>query len=245
MEAFGTGMIRPMHRYVEVSHPIEAGMKTYSGLPEPSVEVLLDYDASRERYCDKAEFLIASLHLCGNTGTYVDSPRHRYRACADLAEIPLEAAAHVPVTKIEARVRPERGVGAEVFGNAQITGRAVLINTGWSLHWRNDRYFDRNPFLIAAACDLLANSGVRFVGIDSLNIDDIEDLSRPAHTILLGAGIPVCEHMTNLHNLTPEGGFLHAVPIAWVGGATFPVRAYVVHPIPLSESAEVPTPGEQ
>jgi kynurenine formamidase len=219
-----------MPRFVEVSHPIEAGMRTYPGLPEPRVEVLLDYEASRERYQGKSEFLIASLHLCGNTGTYVDSPRHRYREGADLAKIPLEAVAHVPVTKIEARAHPERGLGAEVFNSVEITGRAVLINTGWSQYWRSDRYFDRNPFLTAAACDLLANSGVRFVGIDSLNIDDIEDLSRPAHTILLGAGIPVCEHMTNLHHLTPEGGFLHAVPIAWVGGATYPVRAYVVYP---------------
>lgn len=229
METSRIDMLRPMYRYVEVSHPIEAGMKTYPGLPEPSVEVLLDYDPSRERYLGKAEFLIASLHLCGNTGTYVDSPRHRYRDGADLAAIPLEAVAHVPVTKVDAPALPARGVTAEVFKGVEIAGRAVLINTGWSKHWRTDRYFSSNPFLTREACDLLVNSGARFVGIDSLNIDDIEDLSRPAHTILLGAGIPVCEHMTNLDQLTPSGGFLHAVPIAWVGGATFPVRAYVVY----------------
>ena len=60
-----------------------------------------------------------------------------------------------------------------------------------------------------------------------MNIDDITDLARPAHTILLGAGIPICEHMTNLAALPAQGGRLHAVPIAWQGGATFPVRAYV------------------
>jgi kynurenine formamidase len=219
-----------MHRFVEVSHPVEPGMKTYPGLPAPRVEVLLDYSASRERYQGKAEFLIASLHLCGNTGTYVDSPRHRYRDGVDLAGIPLEAVAHLPVIKIEARARSDRGIGAEVFEGLSVAGKAVLVDTGWSEHWRSERYFDRNPFLTAAACRLLVDSGVRFVGIDSLNIDDIEDLSRPAHTLLLGAGIPVCEHMTSLDQLTPEGGFLHAVPIAWVGGATFPVRAYVLYP---------------
>jgi kynurenine formamidase len=109
----------------------------------------------------------------------------------------------------------------------------VLVNTGWSRHWRTDRYFSGNPFLTAAACELLVVSGVRFVGIDSLNIDDVEDFSRPAHTLLLGAGIPVCEHMTNLEQLAPEGGYIHAVPIAWVGGATFPVRAYVIYPEPM------------
>ena len=207
-------------------------MKTYPGLPEPRVEVLLDYGASRERYQDKAEFLIASLHLCGNTGTYVDSPLHRYREGADLAGIPLEAVAHVPVTKIDARAHSSRGIGADVFRGVTLAGRAVLVNTDWSRNWRTDRYFSGNPFLTASACEILVASGVRFVGIDSLNIDDVEDFSRPAHTLLLGAGIPVCEHMTNLDQLAPEGGYIHAVPIAWVGGATFPVRAYVIYPAP-------------
>jgi kynurenine formamidase len=219
-----------MHRYIEVSHPIQPGMKTYPGLPEPRVEVLLDYDASREHYRDQAEFLIASLHLCGNTGTYVDSPRHRYRQGADLAQLPLESVAHVPVVRIDARACPHRGVGAGAFQGVEVAGKAVLVNTGWSRHWGADRYFDPHPFLTAAACGLLVNSGARLVGIDSLNIDDTADLSRPAHTLLLGAGIPVCEHLTNLDRLAPEGGFLHAVPIAWVGGASFPVRAYVVYP---------------
>ena len=131
-----------MHRYVEVSHPIEPGMRTYPDLPQPRSEVLLDYGTSRQGYQGKAEFLIASLHLCGNTGAYVDSPRHRYREGADLAQIPLEAVAHVPVTKIEARAHSDRGIGVELFKGLRVTGRAVLVNTGWSRHWRSNRYFD-------------------------------------------------------------------------------------------------------
>jgi kynurenine formamidase len=216
-------------QFVEVSHPIEAGMKTYPGLPEPAVQTLLDYDSSRERYEGQAEFFIASLHLCGNTGTYVDSPRHRYRSGADLAGIPLEAVAHVPVIKVDVRSHATRAVGAEVFDRSRLAGRAVLINTGWDRFWRQEPYFENNPFLTREAARLLADSGARFVGIDSLNIDDIGDLARPAHSILLGAGIPICEHMTHLDQLQEEGGFLHAVPIAWVGGASFPVRAYVIY----------------
>lgn len=219
-----------MPRFVEVSHPIEAGMKTYPGLPEPTIEVLMDYESSRERYDDKAEFYIASLHLCGNTGTYVDSPRHRYRAGADLAALPLKNVAHVPVTKVDVRDCGSRGIGADLLRGVAIRDRAVLIHTGWSRHWRTDAYFQNNPYLTADACEFLVRGGARFVGIDSLNIDNTEDLARPAHTLLLGADIPVCEHMTNLDQLAPEGGFIHAVPIAWVGGATFPVRAYVIYP---------------
>lgn len=217
------------YRFIEVSHSIEAGMKTYPGLPVPEAEILLDFDASRERYHGESEFLIASLHLCGNTGTYVDSPRHRHRAGTDLAGLALDSVAHVPAIRVDARESSSRGLGPEWFQGLDLAGKAVLVNTGWARHWRTERYFSDNPFLTAGACELLVRSAVRFVGIDSLNIDDVQDFKRPAHTLLLGAGIPVCEHMTNLEQVK-SGGYLHAVPIAWVGGATFPVRAYLVYP---------------
>ncbi len=109
-----------------------------------------------------------------------------------------------------------------------MAGKAVIVDTGWSVHWRTPRYFESNPHLTGGACLLLRDEGVKLVGIDSVNIDSMADLSRPAHTTLLGAGIPICEHMTNLAALPDHGGYLHAVPIPWVGGATFPVRAYVI-----------------
>ena len=215
-----------MPRFIEVSHVIEPGMVTYPGLPAPDVRVIVDHDSSRARYENKSEFLIASLHLCGNTGTYVDSPLHRHRGATDLAGLPLERLAHVPVRLFDARSLG-RVVGPELFEGAELRDTAVLVRTDFSRHWRTERYTRDNPFLPAETCELLVRSGAAFVGIDSVNIDDMADLARPAHTILLGAGIPICEHMTNLATLPPSGGRLHAVPIAWRGGATFPVRAYV------------------
>lgn len=212
-------------RLIEVSHQIEPGMKTYPGLPVPREEVIMDYETSRERYADGTEFYIASLHLCGNTGTYVDAPIHRHRHGVDLAGLPLERLAHLPIEVIDVR-----GAGAavshEVLRGRKLNGKAVLFHTGWSEHWRTDQYFEPNPHLTADACRALLDAGAQFAGIDSVNIDSLADLRRPAHTILLGAGIPVCEHMTNLAAV--DEGYLHAVPIAWKGGATFPVRAYVV-----------------
>ena len=211
---------------IEVSHPITAGMKTYPGLPLPEVEVVFDYESSRERYQGKAEFLIASLHLCGNTGTYVDAPIHRYRGGVDLASLPLERLADVEVVVVDA-TKAGRAIGAEAFAGVNVQGRAVLVRTDFSRHWGTEAYFSSNPFVTAEAAQLLASEHAALVGIDSLNIDDTADPSRPAHTILLGAGIPICEHMTNLVSVS-SGGRLHAVPIAWVGGASFPVRAYVL-----------------
>lgn len=217
-----------MPHFIEVSHPIEAGMKTYPGLPEPRIEVYLDREQSRSRYTGGTEFFIANLHLCGNTGTYVDSPFHRYPYGVDLAALPLEKLAALPVEVIDHSVTWGRGITKESLRARKLEGKAVLFRTGWSQYWRTDRYFALNPFLTADCCEALVLAGASFVGIDSLNIDDIEDLARPAHSILLSAEVPVCEHMTNLQALPGQGGRLHAVPIAWKGGATFPVRAYVM-----------------
>ena len=214
-----------MTRFVELSHPIVEGMETYRPLPTPRVEVLNDYDASR--YDGMSEFLIASLHLCGNTGTYVDSPRHRFRAAIDLAGLRLEQLADVPVVVADV-TQIGRAIGPDAVPAGDLNGKAVLFRTDFSRHWGTDSYFHGNPFLTAEASDKLATAGAAFVGIDSLNIDDVADMSRPAHTRLLEAGIPICEHMTNLAAIASGAGRLHAVPIAWVGGATFPVRAYLV-----------------
>jgi kynurenine formamidase len=203
-------------------------MKTYPGLPVPEAHVLLDYEASRARYEGKAEFFFASLHLCGNTGTYVDAPIHRFRGGADLAALSLDRLAHLPVALVDVHRHDGRGAGPETFRGIDVAGKAVLVRTDWSRRWGTEGYFEASPFLTAEACDALVEGGALFVGIDSLNVDDTLDPSRPAHTRLLGAGIPVCEHLTNLSSVPPEGAFLHAVPIPWAGGATFPVRAYVL-----------------
>jgi kynurenine formamidase len=218
--------IQSMPRFIEVSHVIEPGMITYPGLPAPQAEVIVDHDSSHARYQGKSEFLIASLHICGNTGTYVDSPIHRYRGGTDLAGLPLERLAHLPVRIFDAR-SVGRDVRADLFRGVDVRGAAVIVRTDFSQHWRTERYGRDNPFLTADACKMLVDAGAAFVGIDSVNIDDVTDMVRPAHTILLRAGIPICEHMTNLAALPERGGRLHAVPIAWKGGATFPVRAYV------------------
>jgi arylformamidase len=216
--------------FIEVSHIVEAGMRTYPGLPVPEAHVIVDHASSAAKYQNKAEFFIASLHLCGNTGTYVDSPFHRHRDGVDLAGLPLARLAHLPVRVIDVSAAG-RAVDADVVSAAgDVRGAAVLFRTDWSRRWRTEGYFEPNPFLTARACEQLVGAGAAFVGIDSVNIDDMADLSRPAHTILLGAGIPVCEHLTNLALVPGAGGFLHAVPIAWRGGATFPVRAYVMVP---------------
>ncbi|MBS1913259.1 MAG: cyclase family protein [Bacteroidetes bacterium] len=216
---------------IDVSHTIEAEMITYKGLPGPIICDYLSRKASRAIYDEGTEFHIGKIEMVANTGTYVDSPFHRYADGADLAGLPLDSLADLDgvVVRVSAE-QHGRAIGPEHFSGIDPAGRAVLIQTGWDRHWRTDAYFEGHPFLTSAAAGYLRDAGVALVGIDSLNIDDTEDMSRPAHTILLGAGVPIVEHLANLSALPDNGFRFHAVPAKVRNFGTFPVRAYgVIH----------------
>jgi arylformamidase len=170
------------------------------------------------------EFSIGKIEMVANTGTYIDSPFHRYENGVDLAGLELEQLADLRGIVVHARAG--RAIGAELFAGLPLAGCAVLIHTGWDRHWRTDAYFENHPFLTETASRLLAESGAAMVGIDSFNIDDIADLNRPAHSLILGAGIPIVEHLRGLEQLPATGFHFSAVPVKVKGMGTFPVRAF-------------------
>ena len=211
-------------RLVELSHAIEDGMVTYKGLPAP---VICDYwsrEQSRAFYEDGSEFHIGRIDMVANTGTYLDVPSHRYADGDDLAAVGLERLAGLDGVVV--RAEGVRAVDADRFAGLDVRGKAVLVHTGWDKLWRTDAYFEDHPFLSEAAADLLAERGAALVGIDSHNIDDTRTKRRPVHTGLLGAGVLICEHLTNLGAL-PDAGFrFTAAPPKVKGMGTFPVRAF-------------------
>jgi kynurenine formamidase len=215
------------HKLVDLSHEVEHGMITYKGLPAPVICDYLSREESRIHYSGGTEFYIGRIDMVANTGTYVDSPFHRFADGMDLSELPLEWLADLEGIVLHA-TSPERGISAALFDGLDVKGKAVLIHTGWSRHWRTDQYFEGHPFLTREAAESLAESGAVFVGIDTYNIDDTADGTRPAHTLLLGNGIPICEHMCGLENLPDRGFRFHAVPVKVKAFGTFPVRAYAV-----------------
>lgn len=212
-------------RFVDLAHAVEHGVVSYRGLPAPIVCDHLSRVASRAHYAPGTEFQIGRIEMVGNTGTYVDSPFHRYADGKDLAEIPLESLADLPAIVVDLP-RGERALDASHLDAFEVRGRAVLVRTGWSRHYATDAYFESHPHLTRAAARTLVERGARLVGIDSLNIDDTEDLERPVHTLLLGAEIPIAEHLTNLAALPREGFRFSAVPARVRAFGTFPVRAY-------------------
>jgi arylformamidase len=216
-----------MRKLIDVSHTIEHDMVTYKGLPAPIICDWLSREASRARYAPGTEFHIGRIDMVANTGTYVDSPFHRYADGKDLSELPLESVADLECVVVRIDSRDGRAIDAVPLPASDITGRAVIFHTGWDRHWRTDAYFEGHPHLTARAAEWLVKAGAVFVGIDSFNIDSIDTGERPVHSILLGRDIPICEHMRGLGEVPDHGGRLTAVPVKVKGFGTFPVRAFV------------------
>ena len=236
-------------RFIDLSHTISHGLITYKGLPAPIICDFLSREQSREHYAPGTEFQIGKIEMVANTGTYLDSPFHRYEDGKDLSELELTSLANLDGVVLRAKSKEvsdkseaRRAIEVEEFDGLDVKGKAVLIHTGWSQHWRTDKYFEgTHPFLTKDAARFLADEGATLVGIDSYNIDDTADLTRPAHTILLGKEIPIVEHMCNLQSLidalanyplatgSGSGRFkFFAVPVKVKGMGTFPVRAFAI-----------------
>jgi arylformamidase len=211
---------------IDLSHTVEHGMITYKGLPAPVIADFMSREASRSHYAEGTEFNIAKIDMVANTGTYLDSPFHRYARGTDLAHLDLQTVANVDGVVVRSS---ERAIGEQVLDGVDVQGKAVLFHTGWDAHWRTETYWNgEHPFLTEGCVTHLAKSGATIVGIDSYNIDSTADGNRPAHSILLGHDIPIVEHLCGLGELPDSGFKFFAVPVKVREFGTFPVRAFAI-----------------
>ncbi|HLY42184.1 MAG TPA: cyclase family protein [Terracidiphilus sp.] len=214
------------NRYIDLSHTIEHGMITYKGFPGPVICDFMSREASKKFYAEGTSFQIGKIEMIANTGTYIDSPFHRFENGKDISEIPLERLADLPAVVVDAKPGAETAIDRTTFAGVDVRGRAVLVHTGWARYWRTDHYLIGHPFLTASAAEYLRDEGAALVGIDSMNIDDTSGGTRPVHTALLGAEIPIAEHLCGLDHLPRSGFTFTAVPVKVKGFGTFPVRAF-------------------
>jgi arylformamidase len=212
-------------RLIDLSHTIEDGLVTYKGLPAPIICDYLSREASKKIYAEGTTFQIGKIEMCSNTGTYLDSPFHRYENGKDLSELDLESIASLVGVKVTI---PEEItiIDEKWFDNTDLSDKAVLVQTGWSRHWNTEQYYEGHPYLTEGAARFLKNAGVKLVGVDTYNIDDISGKERPVHSILLGSDILIVEHMCNLESLPDNNFKFYAVPVKIKGFGTFPVRAF-------------------
>lgn len=223
------------YEIVDVCHTIHDGMITYKGLPPPVISDHLTRERSRELYAPGTEFHIGKIEMVANTGTYLDSPFHRYPQGIDLAGLSLYSLANLEGVVIRQDAAAPRAIGTSTFPDLELQGKAVLFHTGWDKRWRTEAYSDgTHPFITADAAGLLAAKGAALVGIDSYNIDDTSTGERPAHSILLANDIPVVEHLCGLGDLPDSGFRFFAVPVKVKNLGTFPVRAFGIVPKPAT-----------
>ena len=212
--------------FVDLSHTVYDGLITYKGFPAPVICDFISRQESRKFYSEGTSFQIGRIDMVANTGTYIDTPFHRFEDGKDLSEVELSSLAELEGVVVRTTGIAGRAVGRDVFAELKVRGKAVLVETGWSRHWATDAYFEGHVFLTRGAAEYLRDEGAALVGIDSYNIDDTGDGARPVHTILLGAGIPIVEHMCNLEALPASGFRFTAAPVKVKGMGSFPVRAY-------------------
>jgi kynurenine formamidase len=210
---------------IDLSHTIENGLITYRGLPAPIICDFLSREDSKNIYEEGTTFQIGKIEMVSNTGTYIDCPFHRYADGKDFSEVPLENFAELDGMVVSSHYTERLAIDASILFDYELTGKAVLFKTGWSVHWNTEKYYNNHPFLTEDAAAYLKEQHVKLVGIDSHNIDDSSGKKRPVHTILLGAGILIVEHMCNLESLPHKGFRFSAVPPKFKGVGTFPVRA--------------------
>jgi arylformamidase len=218
-----------MNNFIDLSHEIEDALITYPGLPSPVIGEFMSRENSKANYAEGVTFQIGRIEMIANTGTYLDVPFHRYADGFDLSGLPLKAIASLHGVVVRC-IDSDRAITPESFRSVDVRGAAVLFHTGWDKHWKTPQYGGDNPFLTEESCEQLIERGAVLVGIDSLNIDDRKDLRRPAHSVLLKAGIPIVEHLCNLQSV-PDGGFrFFAIPPKVKNFGTFPVRAFAQLP---------------
>jgi arylformamidase len=219
------------YKLIDVSHTVEHGLITYKGLPSPVITDHLTREASKKLYAAGTEFQIGRIDMVANTGTYLDSPFHRYAGGADLAGLDLSSLANLDGVVVRRLDSSSRAISVESLTGFELHGKAVLFHTGWDVHWRTEDYYNgSHPFLAAETAECLAKAGAALVGIDSYNIDDTGDGERPAHSILLRHAIPIVEHLCGLGELPDQGFKFFAVPVKVKGMGTFPVRAFGLVP---------------
>lgn len=205
-------------------------MVTLPGLPGPELSLHLTREASKANYAEGTTFEIGRISMVANTGTYVDSPIHRFADGADLSGLPLGKLADLDTVVVRVAGSPVRSIDVETLLAYDVRGKAVLLHTGDSDRFGTPEYVVDPAYLTRAGADWLIAEGAVLVGIDAANIDDMADGERPAHTQLLAAGIPIVEHLRGLDQLPPLGArFTAAAPLVEHFG-TFPVRAFASVP---------------
>lgn len=217
-----------MSDYVDLSHTIEEDISVFKTLPAPRIYPYFTHEESRASYNDKSMFEITRMEFQTSCGTYMDSPYHRYPEMEDISQISLEQTILEGIVVDVSDKGKKEHIGVEDLEGTpsdELENRAILFYTSWDRWWKKEEYHE-HPYLSREAAEFLLENKIKLAGIDTINIDDPDDVYRPVHTLLLKNNILIVENLCNLEKIVDRDFTFFACPLKVKGAAAFPVRAF-------------------
>lgn len=189
----------------DVSVPITNVMPVWPS--DPPVKLTSQAHESR----DKSHIIhLTNIEMGSHTGTHIDAPWHFIPDGRRLNQIPLDTLVG-EATIFE--ITGARSIGKAAVEKLRLDGvERVLFKTDNSQHWNDGRFFEEFVYLEPDAAEVLANRGVKLVGIDYLSIDKFKSEKHPTHFVLLGRNVVIVEGL-NLSGVAAGTYHMSALPL--------------------------------
>lgn len=211
-----------MSDVVDLTHHITPGMPVYPGTEPPVLE--------QANTVERNGFAETLLRMYSHTGTHIDAPGHMVTGAPSLDQLPVDRfvgrACVIDVSGAAGAV-----VAAELLDAQRdlVAGcDFVLLHTGWSRYWGDDRYFGSFPVLSAAATAWLIDRTLKGVGFDAISADPIGPPPYRNHVAFFRAGMILIENLAGLQPLVGRRFLFSCLPLAYEHADGSPVRAVAI-----------------
>ncbi|MDD2573768.1 MAG: cyclase family protein [Bacillota bacterium] len=209
-------------KVVDLTHTIHPDTPVFPGTEQPIF--------SRANTIERDGFRETKITMYSHTGTHIDAPAHMLDGGLSLDSINIEGfigkAVILDFSNLKSGlididdIKPwEKKIQRALF---------VIIKTGWSKYWGQDKYYGGFPSLSREAAGWLAGFNLKGIGVDAISIDDMDSTTFDVHKTLLSNNILIIENLTNLDAVENEYFTLCVMPLKTKDSDGSPVRAAAI-----------------
>ncbi|WP_204870088.1 MULTISPECIES: cyclase family protein [Nocardiaceae] len=208
--------------WTDLSHRLDPRAPRIPIFPPPTFATVAEMPAD--------PMTVSRMDMVVHTGTHVDAPCHFVAGAESIDEIDLSRlTGEGVVCRVDAGEDEVYGVEALLDRGLVRAGDIVVLDTGW---WRHagTALYARHPSLSVELAQWLVDRGVSMVAVDTGTPDlpvplRADGFTWPVHLVLLGAGVLIAEHLTNLAPLSGQRVEVILAPLNIRGSDGAPVRA--------------------
>ena len=209
---------------IDLSVPLENGMPIYPGDPSPDFKAILTLE--------EHGVLVTQMQLGTHTGSHMDAPLHFIEGGESIDELDLRKL----VTEAIVLDLSDKEMGSaitvedlEKFSDKISEGNGVLLYTGTSKHWGDEKILRKFTYIDPRAAQWLVEKKVSIVGIDCLSVEKYKADAPETHKTLLSNNIPLIETLSsNLEKIAGERILLIALPLKIKGRDAAPARIVAI-----------------